>query len=80
MSPPLLSQVLEVASDVFGVAPSSLSAASSPDTVENWDSVQHLNLVLALEARFGVQINPEDIEKMKSLGAIEQVVAPLLPR
>lgn len=80
MTPPLLSQVLEVASDVFGVAPSSLSAASSPDTVENWDSVQHLNLVLALEARFGVQINPEDIEKMKSLGAIEQVVAPLLPR
>lgn len=77
MTPPLLTQVLEVASDVFGVAPSSLSAASSPDSVENWDSVQHLNLVLALEARFGVQINPEDIDKLKTLGAAEKILATL---
>lgn len=75
MSQPLQTRVIEVAADVFGVSPSSLSAASSPDTVENWDSVQHLNLVLALEATFGVQINPEDIDKMKTLGAVEQIIA-----
>lgn len=75
MSPPLREQVLQVAADIFGVPEDSLSEASSPDTVESWDSVQHLNLVLALESTFDIQIAPEDIEKIKSLGDAAGVVA-----
>ena len=52
-----------------------LSLASSPATVEGWDSVQHLNLVLALEQSVGVQIDPEEIERMKTLGDIVQLVS-----
>lgn len=74
MSQQLQSQVFEVASDVLGVPLSSLNADSSPQTIESWDSVQHLNLVLSLEARFGVQIAPEDIEQMKTLGAVARIV------
>ncbi len=32
--------------------------------------MQHLNLVLAIEEKFGVQLEPEDIEEMKSIGAV----------
>ena len=35
-------------------------------TTENtseWDSLTHLNLVLALEEEFGIEITPEEIEK-----------------
>lgn len=74
MSQTVLDQVCEVAADVFSMPRSSLSSASSPETIESWDSVQHLNLVLALESRFGVSLDPEDIEKMKSLGAVEKVI------
>jgi acyl carrier protein len=67
-------QVCAIASDVFGVPVDKLSAGSSPESVENWDSMQHLNLVLAIEEKFGIQLDPEEIEQMKNLGAVAAVV------
>jgi acyl carrier protein len=43
--------------------------------VESWDSVQHLNLVLALEEQFGIQFEPEEMDAMKNIGAIAGLVA-----
>jgi len=67
-------QVRGLASDIFGVPSGKLSANSSPETVESWDSVQHLNLVLAVEERFGIQLDPEEIERMKTIGEIAAMV------
>jgi acyl carrier protein len=39
--------------------------------------MQHLNLVLAIEEKFGVQLDPEDIEKMKDIGAVAALVEKL---
>ena len=36
--------------------------------------MQHLNLVLAIEERFGVQLAPEDIEQMNTIGAAAALV------
>jgi len=70
-------QVRSVASDIFGVPAEKITAESSPETIENWDSMQHLNLVLAVEEKFGVQLDPEDIEQMKNIGAVAKVVEKL---
>ena len=51
-----------------------ITAASSPQTLENWDSIQHLNLVLAVEEKFGVQLSPEEIEEMKNVGETAKLV------
>ncbi|MFY9673521.1 MAG: acyl carrier protein [Terriglobales bacterium] len=67
-------EVRGIASDILGVEAAKLSADSSPDTVESWDSVQHLNLVLALEERFALQLAPEEIEQMKTLGATAKLI------
>jgi len=32
----------------------------------NWDSLQHLNLILALEEEFDIEITPEDFSKLYS--------------
>jgi acyl carrier protein len=70
-------QVRSIASDIFGIPADRITAESSPETVENWDSMQHLNLVLAIEEKFGVQLDPEDIEKMKNIGAVAALVEKL---
>ncbi|MFZ3340466.1 MAG: acyl carrier protein [Terriglobales bacterium] len=67
-------EVRAIASDILGVSATRLSAASSPATIENWDSVQHLNLVLALEEKFSVQLSPEEIEQMKTLGDTARLI------
>jgi acyl carrier protein len=63
-----------MASDLFGVPADRITATSSPETLENWDSVQHLNLVLALEEKFGMQLSPEEIEQMKSIGDTAKLI------
>jgi acyl carrier protein len=70
-------QVRTVASDIFGIPADKITAESSPETIENWDSMQHLNLVLAVEEKFGVQLDPEDIEQMKNIGAVAKLVEKL---
>lgn len=69
-----LDQVRTIASDIFSVPADKITADSSPQTIENWDSMQHLNLVLAVEEKFGVQLSPEEIEQMKSVGAVAAIV------
>jgi acyl carrier protein len=67
-------EIRGIASDILGVPAESLNASSSPDTIESWDSVQHLNLVLALEEKFGLQLSPEEIEQMKNLGETAKLI------
>lgn len=67
-------QIRNIASDLFEVSADRITAASSPETVEAWDSIQHLNLVLALEEKFELQLSPEDIERMKTIGDVTKLV------
>ena len=71
----LAEQVRELVSDLFNVTINFVSADSSPATIEEWDSMQHLNLVLALEQRFDIQLAPEEIKQMTDVGKIEQIVS-----
>jgi len=70
----LFEQVRAIASDLFDVAPEGITAESSPETVEKWDSVQHLSLVLAIEERFHCQLTPEEIEHMHNIGGVVRVL------
>jgi len=72
-----LERVRHIASDIFGIKADKITAQSSPKTIENWDSMQHLNLVLAIEEKFGVQFEPEDIEQMQNIGAVAALVEKL---
>ena len=77
MTASTLEQVRNVASDIFGIPADQITTESSPETIENWDSMQHLNLVLAIEEKFGVQFDPEDIEQMNNVGAVARLVGKL---
>jgi acyl carrier protein len=70
MNGEIWNEVRGIAADIFQVDPQALNASSSPDQVEKWDSVQHLNLVLALEDKYGIAFEPEEMEQMKNLGDI----------
>lgn len=74
MSTPLFENVRRIVSDVFEVPEEQVHAGSSPDNVANWDSIHHLNMVLALEQEFGVQFTPEEIEQLLSVELIAALV------
>jgi acyl carrier protein len=69
-----LEELRGIAADIFQVGPNRISRQSSPDTIESWDSLQHLNLILALEQRFGLEFEPEEMERMNSIDAILSII------
>ncbi|MEO8131185.1 MAG: acyl carrier protein [Bryobacteraceae bacterium] len=70
----ILDQVRTTAADVLRVPLEKITKASTPEEIETWDSVEHLNLILALETQFGLEFEPEEIERMKSIGDIALLV------
>ena len=67
-------QIVQVIADVLNIPADQVTPDRSPQNVEGWDSVQHLNLVLAIEQAAGIQLDPEEIERMQSVGGILEVV------
>lgn len=46
----------------------------SQSNCEKWDSLNHLNLIVALEDEFDMEFEPEEIAEMKSLDAIVRMI------
>lgn len=63
-------KVLRIVSQVMDESVEQLDENSSPDSVENWDSLKHMNLVLALEEEFNITFLDEEIVEMLSVGII----------
>jgi acyl carrier protein/GNAT superfamily N-acetyltransferase len=59
----------------LGIDPEILTERSSPDTVASWDSLNHLNLVMALESEYEISLSPEDAPRMHDVGAIRKILA-----
>ena len=50
----------QVLANVFDEESESINDESSMDTIENWDSLKHLNLILALEEEFEVSFDEDE--------------------
>ncbi len=62
-------------SKVFGVPVEKISDESSPDNIETWDSLSHLNLIVSIEAQFGIGLSPEEAMEMQSVKLIRMTLA-----
>ena len=57
----------QLIADVLGLPVEDITDESSPDTLSEWDSITHLNLVMAVEEAFEVQMTPEDALELNSV-------------
>jgi acyl carrier protein len=59
-----------VLESIFGASGLTMTDEDGPQTNPEWDSVMHLNLILALEAEFGVRFSTAEIPQLTSIGKI----------
>jgi acyl carrier protein len=71
----LLKQVMTT---MLKVSPGTINEDSSMDNISNWDSLRHMNLVLALEEEFKVTISDEDVGNITSYKLIYLVLNELV--
>jgi acyl carrier protein len=64
----------EVVSRVLGVAVGDISDETSNQNLAAWDSLAHMNLILEVEATYGVSLSTEDAMGMTDVAAIKRVL------
>jgi acyl carrier protein len=64
-------RITNVMAAVFGVDPASIREDASAGTIEQWDSLRHMSLVLALEEEFDVRFPEDQIDQLISFRLIE---------
>lgn len=78
MSDEVETRVRAVLSEIFGMSPEQIGPETSTDTVEDWDSLQHLTIVLALEEEFGIHLTDDDVVAIVTFPLMVTVVREVL--
>lgn len=60
----LKERVFKIISQVMDIPFEEVNERSSPENLEKWDSLQHMNLILALEEEFKIRFTDEEIVGM----------------
>lgn len=55
---------------VLRVPVKSIKKKSNPENISNWDSLAHMNLILAIEQSFGIKFNSKEIPELFSFESI----------
>lgn len=58
----------EVFQDVFDDDSITVSPETTADDIEDWDSLEHINLVVAIEEKFGMKFKMAEVTGMKNVG------------
>ena len=64
----------EVFQDVFDDDSITVNAETTADDIEDWDSLEHINLVSAVEKAFGVKFTMAQVVGMKNVGEMVDVI------
>ncbi len=64
----------EVFRDVFDDASITVNDGTTSDDIEDWDSLEHINLMAAVEFEFGVKFSMGQIVTMKNVGEMVDII------
>lgn len=67
-------RIKQVMSNVLNISVDSIKNSSSPDNIESWDSLKHMNLIIALEEEFEIQFNDSEIVDSMSYALILDIL------
>ena len=63
----------EVFRDVFDEE-IQVTDATTADDIEEWDSLEHINLLAAVEQEFGMKFNMGQVVSMKNVGEMADII------
>jgi acyl carrier protein len=70
----IYSRLTEILRDVFDDDTLVATPELTANDVKEWDSVNHITLVVSIEQEFGIKFKTAELEKMKNVGQmVEQI-------
>ena len=66
----ILKKISEVLADIIDADAIELKEQDSPQTVEDWDSLAHFQMVMEIQNEYGVKFTAAEIQGWKNVGDI----------
>ena len=64
----------QILSNLFELEEDEITDESSIHSIENWDSLKHINMIIAIEEEFGISIDEEEMVEMTSFVDIKRIL------
>lgn len=64
----------EVFRDVFDDDSIVVTETTTAEDIEEWDSLEHINLIAAVEQEFGIKFNMGQVVSMKNVGEMADII------
>lgn len=71
----IFERLSEVFQDVFDDPEIEVDENTTAADIEDWDSLEHINLLAAVELEFGVKFNMGQVVTMKNVGEMADIIA-----
>ena len=66
--------VNEVFRDVFDDEDITVNETTTSNDIEDWDSLEHINLIVAIEKKFGMKFTMGEVTTMKDVGEMVDII------
>jgi acyl carrier protein len=70
----IYARLTEILRDVFDDDTLVATPELTAHDVKDWDSVNHITLVVAIEQEFGIKFKTAELEKMKNVGQMAEQI------
>ncbi len=65
----------EVFRDVFDDEEIVVNENTTSNDIEDWDSLEHINLIVAVEKKFGMKFSMGEVTSMKNVGEMADIIS-----
>ena len=70
----ILSEIQDIMRDVFDLDDLVVTTNTSAEDVEEWDSLSHVRLIVAIERKFKFKFKNSELDSLKNVGDLVNVV------
>lgn len=69
-----MSRLRTLVAGILRLPPEAVTAETAMATTDSWDSLRHMELIVAIEETFGIELDGDEIASMRSVAAVEAVL------
>jgi acyl carrier protein len=66
----LFGKVQDIFRDIFDDETLEISDSTNSSDIDDWDSLNHINLIVAIEKEIGIKFSFEELATLKNVGAM----------
>ncbi len=74
----IMAKLNEIFCDVFDDEDIVLTNETTADDIEDWDSLEQINLLVAIEKQFNIKFQLADVSNLENVGAMADLVEKLI--